>query len=63
MKYPTHIVVDTIDGYVFSANRYGVLFDKEDAVRFARERNAEMKPQHRTYAVFRLVSENVGEFG
>lgn len=59
MKYPSHVVVDTTDGYVFRAGSDGELFTLETAAAFARERNAEMKPEYRTYAVFRLVSENV----
>ncbi len=59
MRFPSHVVVDTIDGYVFKAGSDGELFTLETATAFARERNSERKPQHRTYAVFRLVASNV----
>jgi hypothetical protein len=52
---PTHIVVDTIDGYVFKGDSLGDLFNQERATRFADERNAEMKPEYRSYRVFALV--------
>lgn len=52
---PTHIVVDTRDGYLYRAPSDGVLFTAATARAFAESRNAEMKPEHRTYAVRRLV--------
>ena len=63
MKYPTHVVVDTHDGYPFWAGADGELFTLESATAFARERNAEMKPEHRTYALFRLEPEYMQEEG
>ena len=57
MRYSSHIVVDTKDGYPFWAGADGVLFTRETALAFARARNAAMKPEHRTYALFRLEPE------
>lgn len=51
MNIPTHIVVDTKDGFVFSRDRYGNLFDEENATRFAEIRNHELPDEHRTYVV------------
>jgi hypothetical protein len=55
MTYPTAVVVDTIDGYVFRAGVDGVLFTVATATQFARESNAARKPGHQTYAVFGLL--------
>lgn len=52
---PTHIVVDTRDGYDYRAASDGVLFGAETARAFAEQRNAELKPEFRTYVVRRLV--------
>ena len=57
VKYATHIVVDTKDGYSFWAGADGNLFTLETATAFARERNREMKFPHRSYALFRLEPE------
>ena len=54
-KCATHVVVDTKDAYTFWAGASGVPFDYEGAREFAEHRNAEMKPEHRSYRVFRLV--------
>ncbi len=53
--FASHVVVDTIDGYTFRAGSDGVLFTEATATAFAAERNAEMKPQYRSYQVFALV--------
>lgn len=53
---PTHVVVDTIDGYVFKGDADG-LFDGSRAVAFAMARNMEQNPGFRSYQVFRLVAE------
>ena len=55
MKYPTHVVVDTTDGYVFSAGSDGKLFTELTVKIFASMRNAEMKPEYQSYVVFMLV--------
>jgi hypothetical protein len=55
---PTHVVVDTLDGYVFRAGGNGILFDKQSATEFASLRNSERKPQYQSYKVFRLVEES-----
>ena len=54
-RYPTHVVVDTCDGYVFRSGHDGVLFTVDSAQAFADHRNAEMKPEYASYAVFKLV--------
>jgi hypothetical protein len=53
---PTHIVVDTQDGFVFSKDADGVLFTESIAWSFANKRNLERKAEFRTYQVFELVS-------
>lgn len=54
MRRATHVVVDTKDGYTFWAGSDGELFDCTSAAAFAANRNAAMKPEHRSYMVFRL---------
>jgi hypothetical protein len=54
---PTHVVVDTIDGYVFKGDASGQLFDGQRAVAFALARNNEQNPGFKSYMVFRLVPE------
>ena len=49
---PSHVVVDVIDGYVFSRDRHGDGFNLESAWAFAVERNAASKRP--TYKVFAL---------
>jgi hypothetical protein len=53
---PTHVVVDTIDGYVFKGDSLGDLFNQERATAFAAVRNAELKPEFQSYKVFALVA-------
>lgn len=55
----THVVVDTHDGYTFAKDQEGNLFDQASAIRFATLRNREMKPEHRKYRVYRLVSDEI----
>lgn len=50
----THVVVDTTDGWTFWKDENGKLFNEQSATAFAEARNAEMKPQYRSYKVFRL---------
>lgn len=53
---PTHVVVDTTNGYTFKNGSDGVLFDQRHATAFAAQRNADLKPAYRgAYQVFRLV--------
>ena len=54
-RYPTRVVVDTQDGYTFAKGSDGELFDQATAEAFASARDAEMKPEYRTYQVFALV--------
>jgi hypothetical protein len=56
-KCPTHVVVDTLDGYVFKGDSSGELFDGPRAVVFAEARNMEQNPGFKSYEVFRLVPE------
>jgi hypothetical protein len=51
----SHAVIDTHDGYTWVKGADGELFTFDSAARFAATRNAEMKPEHRTYEVFALV--------
>jgi hypothetical protein len=53
-RYPTHVVVDTIDGFVFYEDVHGNPFDQLTATQFARESNARRKPGRKTFALFRL---------
>lgn len=53
MKFPTHVAVDTRDGYVFYRGQDGELFNSDSARKFADKRNAELKQP--TYYVFGLV--------
>jgi hypothetical protein len=54
IRHATHVVVDTKDGYTFWKGGDGELFRYEGAREFAEHRNAEMKPEHRSYLVFAL---------
>lgn len=54
-RCPSHVVVDTKDGYVFSSDSNGTLDSHERAMAFRDERNAEMKPEHQSYEVYALV--------
>ena len=55
--HATHVVVDTRDGYTFWNDSTGQLFDQARATSFAGQRNAERKPEHRTYQVFALTTD------
>ncbi len=56
LRVPTHVVVDTRDGYVFRNGSTGELFGLSQAQAFARERNAELKFEYASsYQVFVLV--------
>lgn len=63
MKYPTHVVVDTIDGYTWAKDMRGESFTQLTATGFARAMNQTRKPGHKTYALFRLVPEYSLEHG
>jgi hypothetical protein len=54
--HASHVVVDERDGYTFWAGADGQLFTEQTAATFAAGRNAEMKPEHRTYTVYALVA-------
>jgi hypothetical protein len=56
----SHVVVDTQDGYTFAKGADGNLFTAATAAAFAAQRNAEMKPQFRSYRVFALVPADPG---
>lgn len=51
MKIPSHIVIDTADGFVFARDRYGNLFDEQNANLFAEARNEGQRAERRTYVV------------
>ena len=53
--HASHVVVDGHDGYTFWRDADGELFDAGAAMAFANQRNAEMKPEHRSYQVFTLA--------
>jgi hypothetical protein len=59
MIVPAYVVVDTIDGMVFTNDGTAKFddFGKERAFKFADTRNKEMKPEYQTYRVYRLVPE------
>ena len=61
-RYATHVVVDTQDGYTFAKGSDGELFGEATATAFAAARNAEMKPEYRTYRVFALVPPALAEY-
>jgi hypothetical protein len=54
---PTHVVVDTLDGYTFTHDGSHILFDGPTAVKYATARNMEQNPGFKSYEVFRLVPE------
>jgi hypothetical protein len=56
-QQPTHVVVDTIDGYTYKGDATGVLFDGPRAVQFANTRNNEQNPGFKSFIVFRLEQE------
>jgi hypothetical protein len=56
-QQPTHVVVDTIDGYVYKGDTTGLLFDGPRAAQFAHTRNNEQNPGFRSFIVFRLERE------
>lgn len=51
MRMPTHIVIDLHDGFVFARDAGNYLFTEQTATQFTKERNDEMKPEHRSYIV------------
>jgi hypothetical protein len=54
VQRPTHVVVDTIDGYTFNKDASGELFDGPRAAAFAEARNNEQNPGYKSYEVFYL---------
>jgi hypothetical protein len=52
---PTHVVVDTLDGYTFAHDGSGVLFDGPRAAAYAEARNNEQNPGFKSYQVFYLA--------
>src|SRR5581483_12449060 len=52
---PTHVVVDTRDGYTWAKDGHGQPLTEETAAQMAQAYNDEMKPEYRTYQVFKLV--------
>jgi len=52
---PTHVVVDTRDGYTFARDHRGALFTAETAREMADLRDAELHRDFRTYKVFALT--------
>ena len=59
MRYASHVVVDTQDGYMFWVDQDGHLMDAGTAAVFAAVQNGLMKPEHRGYRVFALVPADV----
>jgi hypothetical protein len=55
--HPSHVVVDTRDGYVFRTDSDEYLFDAETAAAFAKRRNPQLNPELGSYWVFKLVPE------
>ena len=55
VQRPTHVVVDTIDGYTFNKDETGQLFDGPRAAAFAEARNNEQNPGFKSYQVFYLA--------
>ena len=51
---PTHVVVDTLDGYTWSRDEESRPFNADTAVEYARERNEALVTTHRSYQVFVL---------
>lgn len=60
--HPTHIVVDTRDGYLFGAGSDGIPFNLATATKFTKTRNSNQKPEYRTYEVFELNLVNTSDF-
>jgi hypothetical protein len=54
-RIPTHVVMDTSDGYIWWRTSMDVPMTLVLATAFAHDRNAEMKPEHRTYRVYALT--------
>jgi hypothetical protein len=54
---PSHVVVDTTDGYVWAKDQFGHLFDADTAKQFAQMRNDGEKIPG-MYKVFRLEEES-----
>lgn len=52
-EYPNYVVVDTRDGYVFSANEEGLFAEWDTAQGWADWRNNELTDDY--YKVFRLI--------
>lgn len=50
----SHVVVDTRDGHTWAKDAAGQLLTLDTARGMADRYNAECKPEHRTYAVYRL---------
>lgn len=53
--HASHVTVDTLDGYTFWRDANGEMFTGATAQAFAEQRNAERKPEYRSYQVFSLV--------
>jgi hypothetical protein len=51
MNIPTHIVIDTKDGFVFARDHGGHGFTEATATQFANLRNSELPSERRTYVV------------
>lgn len=51
MRMPTHIVIDTTDGWTWARDRNGNPFTDETAHAWAKLLNDERKPERRTFIV------------
>jgi hypothetical protein len=53
--YPTHVVVDTRDGFTWARDGDGTPFTEGTARAFTAQRNAELAEPGRTYRTFALL--------
>jgi hypothetical protein len=54
-RIPTHVVMDTSDGFIFWRDRLAQPFTLAAAIAFARESNSHMLPNHRDFRVYALT--------
>jgi hypothetical protein len=54
-RIPTHVVMDTSDGFIWWRDSLAQGFTLASATAWAHDSNAVMKPEHRTYRVYALT--------
>jgi hypothetical protein len=54
-RIPTHVVMDTSDGFIWWRDSLAQGFTLASATAWAHDSNAVMKPEHRTYRVYALA--------